>query len=495
MPTYDINKLSYLANDVKKIIGALTLPEIFKEAPRYNGAGSGKATVAKTLKQEFNLSWSNTVATNLPANEMQVFLFRNLLRALVYYYRQCPAYTYSWNSPSDIPTWYLLQFGQTVLNSGVWADHSTGANPHGSKLFPGRAKGQSGIWVGNDGVATTNFTILFTVAGVATTPGAGTQVISRYWTGKDWEVNQVTTTVAETAVLHTAPAGGAYMYFEIVAPAVGLAAGLVASISTGCTTASDVWAHRAVSNIDELLPIIEGARVNGGVAWVRNESAVQYEQGKILGADCAKTMPWSNLTTGSASIQALDDYYSGTASLGAYAFLTPDDEEDFSMNDDICSQTLRGSALNLASFPLKERSTYLSLTISGANDASNSRSFSFVTWHMIEYYSNSMVQQKEDSDLAPESWMHAVEYMKHMEQIYENKFHVSQIFDAIARYGGPISIAAAEILSKFPQTSFIADAIKGKTFQDAIKRLGPDDSKGIIDVRGPLKKLKYTDLV
>jgi hypothetical protein len=470
---YGYPSIAHLAEETREIVGALTLPEVFKEAPRYNGPGSGKATVAKTLRQEFNLTWSNATATTLPANETQIFVFRNLLRALVYFYRQCPAYTYTWNAPQLTANWFLFQTGTTILNSGVWADRSIAlANPHGAKLFPGYGKGQYGLWVNNDGVATTNFTIVFTVAGVATAPGAGTIIVSRFWTGKDWDVNQVTTLAAQTAFSHTAPVGGAYMYWEVRAPAAGLPAGMVCAISTNCATASDVWAHRAVDAIDALLPLIEGGRVNGGVAWIRNDSPVQYEQGRIIGVDVAKSIPWSNINTGSASLLALDEPFSGSAKLGAYGFLTPDDDEDFTMSNDICSYTGPGSTLNLASFPLDERSTYISMAVAGANDATNSRSFTLITYHMIEYYSNSPVNQREISRQSPDSWQAATEFMKNMEQFYENKFHVDMIFDAIARYGGPLSQAAAEILDKFPQTAFLGNALKSEGFQGAFKRLG-----------------------
>lgn len=473
---------SYLASapkNVQNIIGALTLPEVFKQCPRYNGAGSGKATVAKTLKQEFSLTWGNSAATQLPANEMQIFTFRNLLRALIYYYRQCPTYDYAWQNPANNLTWTILTFGKTILNSSCWAAPFLGAQPHGTKLFPGRGKGHTGIWVDNDGTNPATFRLLFEVGAVPTPPGANTQVTSRYWTGKDWAINKTSVMAAgDTRVDHTAPIGGAYMFFEVDAPAAGIAAGVVGEIHVFTTAASDVWAHRAVSNIDELLPIIQGARVNGSVAWLRNESPEQYEQGKILGSDVAKTVPWQNIAGGSAQIMNIDEYYSGDAKVGAYGFITPDDEEDFQMTDDVVTYTKTGSVFNPTSFPLKDRSPYVSMVVSTGDQNSQSRTFTFVSWHMIEYYSNSPIQQKEDSDYTPEEWQAAIEFMKHMEQIYENKFHISQIFDAIARYGGPISQAAAEILKVFPQTAPLAQAIEGERFQENLKRLGSHYSMG-----------------
>lgn len=485
MPTFNPEHLKSLTQNVKEIIGGLTLPEYFKNCPRYNGAGTGKATVAKTLKQEFNITWTSASATQLPANENQVFLFRNMLRALIYLYRACPIYAYQWLDPTGSLTWPLKRAGHNSLTSQMWANNISGAAPHGSKLFPGRAKGKAGILVNNDGVATTEFRIEFQVAGVATAPGAGTVVTSFYWTGKDWAQNTMTVMAApDVAVSHTAPAGGAYMYFDVDAPAA-LPAGMNCIIQTFTTAVSDVWAQRAVSNVDQILSIAQGARVNGAVGWLRNESPEMYEQGRILGSDVVKTLPWTNIASGSSGIQALDEYYSGDAKVGAYAFITPDDEEDFQMQDDLANYTTKGSSLTTASFPLKERSPYVSMAISGANDVNNSRSFSFITWHMIEYYSNSPITQKEDSPFSAEDWQYAIEFMKHMEQIYENKFHVDQIFDAIARYGGPISMGAAEILAKFPQTAFIADAIRGKGFQDAIRSLGSTEAE-----RAARKKLK-----
>lgn len=485
---YTPESLQDLAVNVRNIIGGLTLPEVFKECPRFNGVGSGKATVAKTLKQEFDLTWPSTGQLNLPPNEQQIFQFRNLLRNLIYAYRQCPTYVYDWLSPKGLLNWDLNVKGTTRGDSGCWAyaDPASSAQPHGTKLFPGRGKGRFGIWVDNDGGGAQKFNIAFVVGTGATPPDAGTYVVSNYWTGRDWApLDSHTFTGLDSFYQSKAPPGGAYMNWDVYAPAGGFTvANLQFLISSVSVAPSDVWAHRPVTNIDELLPIIEGVRVNGAVAWMRNEAPQLYEQGKIVGADVSKAVPWSNVATGSVAVQAMDEYYSGPAQVGAYGFLTPDDEEDFQMTNDVSITALKASTQNLASFPLQERSPYITLCASVGDQNSNSRKFTLISWTMVEYLSNSKVQAKENSKYSEKDWDIAIEYMKKMRQIYENKFHIEDIFEAISNFGAPISQAAAEVLRFFPQTAAIGEAIKGEGFQGAIKRLGT----AAVDMRNKRQK-------
>jgi hypothetical protein len=468
-------EIGRVAENARKIVGALVLPDQFKECPRYNGEGSGQSTVSKTLKQEFELLWDSNGETLLPPNEMQIFQFRNLLRNVVYLKRGCQGYTYKLASPTGAGTFFTCNNtpgAQTWLDSPRPAAFSLGQEAvHGKYMFPGYGAGHFGFWVDNyDGTLPPNAGAqgLFVLSQAPF--GAGTQIRFWVWNGKSWyPFNTVTTDAVQTVASSVAPFGGAYMVAEVIAGPTASMNNV--EVQVNGNGGSDVWCHRAVSNIEELLPIIQGVRVLGGVAWLRNESPELFEQGKVLAGTMSKGVPWTAMATGSSAIQATDEYFSNSAKTGYWGFLTPDDDEDFELVPDISSDAIRGVTAQVTSFPLEERSPYITATLTVGEASSNSRNFSFVSWAMIEYLTNSKIQAKAISDKTEDDWSLAVQIMKRMPNHYENKFHFDKIMEYVGSYGGPLSDMLGRVLSAFPQTAMVGNILSGNELQKGFKRI------------------------
>ena len=191
----------------------------------------------------------------------------------------------------------------------------------------------------------------------------------------------------------------------------------------------------------------------------------------------AKAFPWSNIASGTAQIAQTTDYWSGNAATGHYAFLSPDDGDDFTMENDMSLSALRFNISNRkVSFPLRERSPYI--TGAMAADAT-ARDVSLIIWHHIEYETTSKLVERRFGKYSEDTWKAVVEFLKRIPHHYENALHFDDIMEYIGKYGAPLSSMLGEVLSAFPQTAMIGNIIQGDKFKRGFESIASAANKKI----------------
>lgn len=442
-------------SDVEQILFGLTLPSEAPGVIRYNGPTSGNPTSAKILMQDQKINWQNaTLDKCLPATDQMVFLFRNALRSFVYWD----------NNPTNLTMDYIvcntsggsfdfnhqdLVGGDFVTPGFSWAkptDTSPWA-PHGDHFFPGEAKGRQGFWCDNDQRGGyTAFGVTFTNDPLA----AGAKIQWYNWDGVNWyPISVVSTTAGVKEYYNHGPQfGGCFVSLDI--QILNVAASLF-SLHIKNVGATGVWCHRPIPNIGELLPIINGVRVNAAsVLWTNFSSELQAS-GKIVSVSVPACLPWSNIALSQSSLTSLQGYESRQAKTGAYSFIRPDGPRDFDFTNDIKTCAFRGFNQTYAAYPIEERSSYVAISLSVANV--DARDTSLQITHAIEYLTDSKIQEVDFSRYTDEAWIAAIQKCREIPQHYENKIHFGRIFRSIARIGRTIFKVAkgvAPILRMIP---------------------------------------------
>jgi hypothetical protein len=446
-------------NSVEQILFGLTLPsEMGGGVLRYNGTTSGLPTSAKTLVQDVKLNWQNvTVNGVLPAEEQMVFLFRNVLRAFVYYDANPGALNFdyivtNWDGGTAYNAIGVVGGGYTPPSFNFAVPTALSLyQPHGDHFFPCYEQGRLGFWVDNTSAG--GGTNAYASLGItfAADPGAAGANITWYlWDGVNWAAAVSEDTAAGTLVYYPSvgPVGGAYVSFEIK---VNTAAAALYSVHIKSFNGPGVFCHRSIPNISELLPIINGVRVNAASVLWTNFSAELQASGKLVSVGVASALPWSNLVVSQSNLTKLQGYESRQAKTGGYSFLKPDGPVDFTFTADIRTVPFRGAITTVASFPINERSSYVVLALSVANI--DARDTSIQICHAIEYLTNSKIQEVSYSPFTENDWTDAIQRCRRVPQHYENKIHFGKIFRKIARIGKTVFNVAktvAPLLSMIP---------------------------------------------
>ena len=449
---------SDFSEGTRDLLQTLLLPDDSSEALRYSGEGNGTKTAAQILKQEFELSWDSTgggIGTQLPSDEVQWFTFRNSVRSVVYMKRGVTTYNYYIKNENGADFTYSGGIKKLVSATPAAGD---GGIPHGPYMYAAEDAGDLGHWVDNDGSGSQGIVVSSTVALPTTC-----WIDFYFHDGKQW-VLYVHTVCDGTALGYSAqaPAGGAYMFAAVGGPAAPAGAPFTIDVTVNASGAGPFacWSHNPVPNMAELQTQALGMRVLGAIGWFRNESSEEFANGKILANTMAKAFPWSNIASGTNQVGQTVDYFSGFAKLGHYAFLTPDDGDDFTMENDISLDSRRFNISNQkVTFPLRDRSPYITGSCACNNTA---RDFSLITWHFVEYETTSKLVERRFSSYSEDQWRAAIEIAKRIPHHYENRFHFDKIMEGIGRYGAPITNMVAEVLSGFPGTAFVGNILKGE---------------------------------
>jgi len=456
-------------SDVEAIVFSMALPSE-AEIIRYAGASSGNPTSAKTLMQDVKLNWQNvTLDGNIPAAEQMVFLFRNPLRSFVFYDANPTGRTFDYIIHlNDGSTAYnqISQLGGDFYQPQLSYGTDAGASqylPHGDYVFPCEHQGRYGYWCDNDGKGGDNsIHVIFDAD-----PTVGGAIIDWYiWNGAIWEMVNADVAVALQLDYHSGPpVGGAYMSFDIKIVAAA-AANFTVHLKTTPAQAGGCWCHRTIPNISELLPIINGVRVNAASLLWTNFSSELEASGKIVSVSVAPCLPWSNIAISQSNLTKLQGYESRQAKTGYYGFLKPDGPGDFEMHDDIRQLAFRGSTATFGSYPVIERYSYIAVALSVAN--TNARDTSIQVTHAVEYLTNSKIQEVQDPPYSSVAWAQAIEALRKVDQHHENKFHFKKILRGIGKIGKKV----------FQVGSAIAHAVPLPMFQGAAKVFDMEEDMG-----------------
>lgn len=426
---------------VEQLLFGLTLPSESPQVIRYNGATSGNPTSAKILMQDQKLDWQNvTVAGSLPADEQMVFLFRNALRSFIYYDPNPTGQQFDYivhnvdgtttHNPSNMVggDYFMPVFSYATPTATSFYQ------PHGDYFFPGRAEARLGFWCDNSSGDQNAYSALG-VEFVNDPLANGAEIQWYNWNGYCWQNADQVATVAGTKIYYTAgpQSGGAYMSFDIKINNIAAVPFTIHIKSGTSPQATGVWCHRSIPNMSELLPIINGVRVNAASVLWTNFSSELAASGKLVSVSVPACLPWSQIAVSQSSLTKLQGYESRQAKTGGYSFLRPDGPADFSFTDDIRPCAFKNSVQTFAAYPLQERSSYVVLSLSVANV--DARDTSLQVTHAIEYLTDSKIQEVTFSPYTDSEWTEAIQSCRAIPQHYENKIHFGRIFRKIARIG------------------------------------------------------------
>lgn len=457
---------------VGRLVRALCMPKEFGKGLRLASEGAGMPSATALLPVEYKTnSWPNaTVDTILSADEMQGFVFANALRSFIYYD----------HNPSNLQWRYDVQnndgIGQTTFqlpvnaqtqiipkcatlsNTAVWA-------PHGPVMYPGYDEsGNYYLWCDNANNNSANKIYCSLNPNPATTNGS----ISVYrWNGKGaalWSSQQFV--IGQGQYNFPAPVGGAYLFVTVFNGDTATTDITINVEGTGPT-----WCHRAVTNIDTIIQVAQGIRVNAAAVRWQNTASIDFKNGSISSATVARGVPWQSVAAGTNSVTSLQSYTTREAQEGYYGFPVMDDDDDVSSYySDITVDVNPGGSVFQTAFPLDERRPYK--TFAANVPVASGRATLFEATHALEYLTNSKTVEQGYAPYPAEVVEAAVMVMRSMDSDYGNPVHIRDILNSIGKYLPAAWAVAKDILSLIPNDRLgtVTNYMTGR--EDTVKRIG-----------------------
>jgi hypothetical protein len=394
-------------SEVVDLTTSLIFPDN-KPPLRYNDGVAAQSTAAQTLTQDINLNWGTAVTDRaIPASNMQVFLFRDPLRSLIYYDHNVSRQTFRYliRSTADGQEFYPV----SGPNTGFWVPGGRATadgtyQPHGPVLYPVNCGGVPGYWCDYDGEHRSHLEIDLDDA----TTVAGGVINWFFWTGQQWSLWQSRAMFNGAQVYGMTinpPPGGAYMAVSISFPD-GTSATQIEGYRLVCDgTGPAVWCHRACPGIDDTLPVVQNYRcVAAAMKWL-NESATLDESGRVIAATVPPGIPWSNIAGGFDSLNVINGYRVAQAKKGYYGFTRPT-EHGLEWSDNIVRSAVKGSTATNQWSDFMPADPYL--TVCMAVSKADARDTSVTVTHMIEFMSVNRGQEIRLPEFSEQAWTHAI---------------------------------------------------------------------------------------
>jgi hypothetical protein len=421
-----------MAGAVTQLVDKLVFPEN-KSPLRYDDETSATPTAGQTFSQEINLNWASASADRaIPQTDMMVFLFKDPLRAVVFYNHNQSSSPFQYQIKSAYDNGNGFPIGDCL--SGYWlpgdrAVATMSYQPHSAVLYPVEANGVSGYWCDNDGTRRSKLSIRLDDA----TTIAGGCVEWYVWTGTQWSwwarddfVNATDTYVMSA----NPPSGGAYMA-AVVNGVAGMSATSVVDYQLDGSSGPATWCHYPAPNIDQLLPMIQGQRIVTAAANWQNLSSAFDESGKVTAVTVAPGLPWSNLATSANRLTAVAGYKSLLAKTGYYGFLRPTANQ-MTWDYSIQTCTLAGSTATNSRAKVNPDAPYIAVAMSVAN--ANARNTTITVTHMMEYMTTSKTQEARLPDgkiETVENWEMAIKLLARTENHHPANPTLVSIFNDV----------------------------------------------------------------
>lgn len=388
---------------------------------RFNDGASATPSAAVTLTQELNVNWSTAVTDRcIPATEAMVILFRDPVRAVVFYDHNVSRSDFSYemiNSDANTNTFSGIAGAESFFEP-VWGNATKTYKPHGTRLYPIEADGHYGMWCDNDG---TNYSYLCIDLTDATAVVGGV-VCWWFWNGSKWGFWDSMPLVNGTTTyngLIAPPDGGAYMCVSVTLPIGSANQSVYLNLNCQSSTGCSVWCHRPVSNIEQLIPIVKNVRViAASLEWL-NLSPDLDESGKIVSVVVPTGDPWSVNAISQSQLTLLEGYRSRQAKVGYYGYTKPSGQSDsFDYKKQIARVAVRGSNdfARVATFA-DDNTPYLMAAMSVA--LASARDTSLTITHSIEYLTDSKIQESRLSEYSVESWQRALTVLGQLPQHFD----------------------------------------------------------------------------
>lgn len=434
-----------LGKEAIQIVTALALPEEMDMTVRFADQFACEKTAVSLPWQLLKINWSAVAAqAALPVTDMMIFIFRNPLCRIIYYYPNNPVKSYQYNwwfSSADVgagaggSTTSLSCIGNrktfavplyALVNSG------SAGQPHGTILYPvydsgGECNNYTFLWCDAQGSSANGvLNWLF-----STDPGAGTINVMKRVNGALVEVHQFSTTTSVLSYAWPISTGSGEYSFD-----VQTALTTSVTVNMQCTGGT-IWAHLCDKDLYSNMYHVQAIRTIGCAFRFSNEASPMNKQGDIVCCQASNADDWSNFALlGYPKVASYPGSRETLAKNGADGFLKPLQQDDFKFLMPFSTSTVG----NITESYLDENEVDFSFLVICAS-CTNTAGCDFVlrVSPLVEYKtSNTWIYQAVPSHTAAD-WIEALEIFKSLDQFYDNPVHFIEILKTIGKWASVAS--------------------------------------------------------
>lgn len=425
---------------------------------RFSGDFTADKTSLSSPWDVIDVPWD---VTNDANKEFSFFLFRDPLRALVFYdvnsttkETQYDFYMIDKDGTSTLtPTYtsYREEIGEYLpmqWNYAQYHDNGDHWKPHGSFIYPGKDNVRNSdlyfIWLDVD--TAVNF--------AATATGTAGQAIwsIRAW---KWDNGQLDAIDGVVTITSGAPDQGtfdihesAYYGFEMGLSHCDISSSDITFSLIKYTADVPVFCHQDLPDMDENIGSAEGIRTLAATGLYTNTSPTLADGGKITGFQFKNTEAWYDVATFDEMAKR-NDAYNGKAKDGIYGFLRPSDEKDFERSK---SYRLKNGVLANVGYPLMPEGDYLGFCVS--IDKKEDRSGRITLSFALDFSTTDTWRPISADRIDPKIFKDAILATARLPQFHENPLHLKDIFAFIKK-------AANKVVEYGPQAMNIARMVSG----------------------------------
>jgi len=480
---------------------------------RYADSFASEETACVSPCVSIPFSLPTAAGTTFSKGDLQAYLFRDYLRALVYlepnngglntcsYTALLDPQQFAGSNdalPPAIGQNYQVPIDGFDIPTAYWSPN-TSFQPHGPKQYCGidqeLGRGRRYTWIDEAAVVT--------VSGTLTT-GQTVTVIMDQWTSSgvnpaSYSVNLTGTfkeetasddncktckldtdekgklvvferTVRDIAVLNARFNDPAYQRPDLPGGAASAtitvttggyysfrfaeltASQTVTNFSIGYGTVGHVYAHRSSPDYDSFIATIANCRVLAGSLLVQNQTAILNKQGSIVMAQLPEGTDWFAYRNNNA-IATASRAYNGNLESGAHGWLRPKAEEDFKMHKDVA---VNGTGqLCATTYSLRPRSGYIGVAGNTTDPTDFAGQLRYC--QVLEFTSTKQYYSMDTSSIPPNLYREAIDLLKDVVQFHENPLHWSGLIKSIR---SAISSVASTITRYGPGALKLASMIK-----------------------------------
>lgn len=462
----------------------LTLPGV-ETTQRWSSPFSSKKTAVAEPFSIIPANWGQVPTSTSSAyyqqmlqEETALFLFRNPLRAAIFYDQNGGGAQTSYQAQFDGLTGtsnslQLTQLGNIPLTAAPEISYLTGTTayiPHGSKLFCGAVANHNGAFIWLDATQTIRVTVSCSSASLSSYPVGVQLVLDLY--GPEGFVSEaysgnvlLNSTASQTLTITTVGSGSPtnVQYGGYYAPRFNI------SCNNGLLNASNVvtlynlraedygvgggppvngvshFCHLSLPYLSSNAASTRGIRITGLSAMYTNTSAEIQLGGTISGYQSGTDDNWLNYIAqnGQPSLQLVSsaqDSVTLNASRGMYGFMKPTDERDFEFKDDLVVDI--GGNICDTSYLLDSQDSFVVMIVNNPNPTGCSGYYTFR--YAIEYLTSDPWRSTGVSLIDESLSSQAIARIRDIEQFYENTTHWSDIFDKVKSVVTSVAQAAVK---------------------------------------------------
>jgi hypothetical protein len=452
---------SKIGKMVEDIMGSYTLPAAHR-AVRYNDGMNEFETAISSPWAQFTATWYNgtsysSTKQQLPANNTQAFVFRDIVRNFVVYDGNPSGlimnYTGYFPVSGSINWTALFSCSFYCVNSDfcpIAFLTNAAYSPHGTYLYTGNYGNHRYVWIDK------GCTISYSFSGGTSTGSSDKMEVYQYDT-TDKGINTslpITWSSGSASISFTAPSSAYYGF---------LLTTLTGSFNVSCTLADPNSAGNGVSHFCHLpapgfennKTSIGSYRLGGSAIQYANTASVMNLEGNIYGLQAPSADSWQEYVNDTTKVPSSEGVKRLNAEKGIYGFYMPRSKTEIgAWKDQLLSE---GGQMTSVSYNLKCSDDYLVVQVDCPDNSS--KVGVWLNYLNVEYRTTDVWRNTDVARIGPEVYETAVSSLKNVVQWHENPTHLEDIWNsikssvltvagAVEKYG-PTAISLAKTISGF----------------------------------------------